>query len=193
MLTREDDLDGERVEHADLTGQDASGARLLECSFTDCVLDDVRLDGARVLDTSFVRGRATSLSTSRATLRDVECAEVRWGAWQAGGAQVQRLRIVGGRIDLVLLRGADVRDLELVDCRLGELDLTDAGVQRVRTRNARIDRLTLTHARCSGVDLTGAELTQVDGLDGLRGVSVSIGQAVQLAQALAEHCGARVV
>ena len=46
-------VDAEDLDGADLTGVQAGDARVLECSFTGCVLDEVSLRRARLVDTTF--------------------------------------------------------------------------------------------------------------------------------------------
>jgi len=79
-LTPGADLDGVVLEDADLTRQDGSHARLLDCALTGCVLDDVLLAYARVLDTTFTDVRANRLDGHDSTWRDVTWTRGRVGA-----------------------------------------------------------------------------------------------------------------
>ena len=79
-------LDGETVDGADLTGTRAGNARLMECTFTSCVLDDVSLRRSRLVDCSFTAVRSTALDLADAELLDVAWDGCRLGAVQAFGA-----------------------------------------------------------------------------------------------------------
>ncbi len=188
-LEREGYYDGLELDGLDLTGQDARDARFLECALHGCVLDDVKLGGAHLVDTSLVEVRASTLDAPRAEWRDVALTDCRLGAVRAFGGELLRVTITGGKIDYLNLRDASVRELRLVGVTIGDLDLAGVRARDVVVHDCRIRRLDVTGATLGDVDLRGADLAEIDGLVGLAGATISEEQLVALAPALATQLG----
>jgi uncharacterized protein YjbI with pentapeptide repeats len=186
-------LDGVELRGLDLSGQSGVDARLLESAVTDCVLDDVTLDGARIGDCLLTDVRSHTLSAVGSTWRDVALTGCRLGAVQLSGAELQRVRVTGGKVDYLNLRDARLTDVVLEGCVVGELDLVGATATRVTLDGCRVERLDVTRATLDRVDLRGADLSGLDGLAHLRGAVISGDQLLELAPALAAHLGVRVV
>lgn len=191
-LEREGYYDDLELDGLDLTGQDAREARFLDCALHGCVLDDVRLAGAHLVDTSLVEVRAATLDVPRAEWRDVSVTDCRLGAVRAFAGELLRVTITGGKIDYLNLRDATIRELRLVGVTIGDLDLAGARARDVVVQDCRVRRLDLTNARLTDVDLRGADLSEIDGLVGLAGATISEEQLVSLAPALAAQLGVLV-
>ena len=63
----------------------------------------------------------------------------------------------------------------------------------LRFERCRVAVLDVTRAALTRVDLRGAELSGLRGLASLRGATITSGQLLDLAPALAEHLGVTVV
>lgn len=171
---------------------DATGAALLECLITDARPDAVRLGSAR-LRCSLIEGLAApTVEAGGSTWVEVVAREMRAGVLDLHGAELARVSL-RGRIDYLTARGATLTHVDLTDCRIGELDLGGAKLRQVRLRGARIGRLVLTGAELQQVDLRGAELEALEGVAHLAGAVVDDVLLGQLAPALAEQLGIRVL
>ncbi|WP_136518121.1 pentapeptide repeat-containing protein [Cellulomonas telluris] len=192
-LVPDADLDALTFEGLDLSGRDASGARFLECELTGCRADGLRLDHARLLDTTWTAVQAGDVRAPGSAWRDVTLTDVRLGALGTSAAEVVRLRVVGGKVDYLDLRGATVDGLHLERVTLGDLDLSGATVRKLVVVDCDVRRLDTSDARLRDVDLRGARLTGgVDGVGGLAGATISGDQLLDLAPLLAAHLGLRV-
>lgn len=146
------------------------------------VLSDSRLEGLDVL----------ALTAPDAGWRDSEIASSRIGAMELYDANFRRMHFVGCKLGFVNLRGADLSDVAFTDCVIEELDLMRAAAKRISFSGCRIGRLELADSHLSDVDLRGAELADIGSPDGLRGVTVSADQLLDLAPILAARLGVRV-
>ncbi|MFE6410356.1 pentapeptide repeat-containing protein [Streptomyces sp. NPDC057837] len=192
-LEPDGDYDGLDFRERDLTGQDGSGARFMDCAVTDCALDGTRLRRARILDSVLggVRGVGTDLA--EATLRDVELTDTRLGGPQLHGAVLERVLIRGGKIDYLNLRTARLRDVVFEGCVLVEPDFGGARLERVEFVDCALKGADLHAATLVDVDLRGAASVEISrGLDRLAGAVISPAQLLDLAPALAAQWGIRV-
>ena len=182
-------LDGERLE-----GQDASEARFLDCTFVDCVLDDADLGHARLVDTQWRGVRAATLGMASATWQDGTLTDCRLGAVQAYGGRWTRVEVVGGKVDYLNLRDATLEHVRFTGVVIDELDLARVRALSLTFEDCRVRRLDVTGATLRDADVRGIrDLQHLDGIAGLAGATISTEQLVELAPALAEHLGLRVV
>ena len=183
--------DGLRYAGAELTG-DATGARFLECTLTDCAVDGVLFDRARLAGCLLTELRGSAWSLVDATLLDVVAVGGRFGAFTASGAQLTRVALEGVKVDFLDLRGATLVDVTLTGCTIGELDLSGADLRDVRLVDCTLGSLVLSGARNRAVDLRGAEVERLDGVADLRGCTISDRQLTGWAAGMAAQLGIRV-
>ena len=186
-LEIEGDYDRLAFRKVDLTAQDGDGAHFEDCVLIECTLDEVRLDHARILETTLTGSHATTLELLGATLRDVTFADCRIGALASPGSKWSQVSVRGGKLDYVNLRDAQLDNVKFEDCFIGELDLSGAIVTQLVIVGCRVGQLTLTHTKLKETDLRGAELASVTGLTGLAGATITNLQLHDLAPSLAAH------
>ncbi|MES2092307.1 MAG: hypothetical protein V4531_00635 [Actinomycetota bacterium] len=92
------------------------------------------------------------------------------------------MHVRGGKIDYLNLRTSTITDLDLGGCR----------GTRIALRDCRIGTLDLTRAVLRDVDLRSTSFSTVNGLDGLRGVTIDDYQLTLFAPLFAAHLGVSV-
>ncbi|MFJ9406448.1 pentapeptide repeat-containing protein [Streptomyces sp. NPDC101393] len=192
-LEPEGDYDGLEFADADWAGQDARGARFMDCAVRRCALDETVLSRSRIIDSvlSGVRGVGTDLSQS--SLRDVEVSGARLGGTQLHGAVLERVVVRGGKIDFPNLRKAKLRDVAFEGCVLVEADFSGAELERVTFEDCTLARADFSAARMKDVDLRGAAAVDIArGIDRLAGAVISASQLLDMAPAFAAQIGVRV-
>ncbi|WP_051338610.1 pentapeptide repeat-containing protein [Streptomyces flavidovirens] len=193
-LESEGDYDGLELRELDLAGQEARGARFMDCGLYGVALDETRLSRARVMDSVLhgVRGVGTDLA--EASLRDVEVIDARLGGVQLHGSSLERVLVRGGKIDYLNLRRARLKDVVFEGCVLVEPDFGGARLERVEFRDCVLRRADFSSVTMADVDLrTVAELDIARGVDRLAGSVISPSQLLELAPAFAAQIGVRVV
>jgi uncharacterized protein YjbI with pentapeptide repeats len=191
-LTPEEFYDDLEIADDDLSGQDASGARLSGCTLRSTRLDDATLRGARLDGCTLDRVAATTLDLSHGDWTDVTVTDPRWGGAQAFAADWRRVTLTGGKIDYLNLRDAVLAGVVLDGVTVGELDLSGVRATGLVLRDVVVRELVADRARLGDADLTGLDTTAlrgIRGLGGLRGARITDGQLVDLAPALAAHVG----
>ena len=191
VLHPEARLDGLEI-RGDASGGDATGARLVECRLVDVVADDARWASLRLVGCQVDGLRASEVGLSACVWREVAIEGGRVGALVAPGARLTRVRLRGVRVDYLNLRGAELVDVRLEDCEVGGLDLLGARVTRLDLPGSRVGAVTVREAALRDVDLSEGRLGPVDGVRNLSGATVSHGQLLDLAPALADSLGIRL-
>ncbi len=186
--------DYEAVEFVDcdFSGEDAADASFVECRMRRCLVDGLSLARARIAECWFEEVHGGRLDATGSACRDSVLSGVRLGALTASDATWSGVRIRGGKLNFVDLSASRLSHLTFESCEIGELDLTDADARTVGFVDCGVEILTVAGARLSNVDLSGARLTQLRGIDSLRGAVVSREQLNDLAPLLAEHLGLEV-
>lgn len=181
-----------RLEGADLSGRDLTGATFTECELVGVTAHTTRLQHSRLIETRIERLNAPVLDATGTTWRDVELSGSRLGALDIYDAEIRSTRLTGSKFDWINLRASTLEDVLFEDCTIEELDLAGATATRVAFVNCRVGSLALAHARLQDVDLRGLEVGGVSNLEGLSGATLDARQVTALAPALADHLGIRL-
>lgn len=168
------------------------GTTIDGCRFTGLELGSWTLRGARIVESVFDGVDVPVVSAARATLRDVEIRDCRFGSIEAYDGAWRGIRFTRCKLGFVNLRATELLDVAFVDCTIDEIDLLDATARRVAFAGSRIGALNVGGATLTDVDLRGADLREVVGMAGLRGATISSEQLQLMASALAEQAGLRV-
>lgn len=190
-LTTGAELDGIQVS-GDLRELRAPDVRAIESELVDAQADEAMLRGGSWAESRWLRVSATSIDLAASVFRDVVWDGCRFGAVTLAAGTVTRVLLRGCKVDYVNLRQATITDLTIERCTIGELDLGEARLSRVRVITSEVGSLMLSGSRSEQVDVSGAGLPRLEGLDGLRGITLSQEQAHDLAPALVRHLGGQV-
>jgi uncharacterized protein YjbI with pentapeptide repeats len=185
--------DGVRFSRADADGLELSGTDFAECEFEGASFNETQLRGATFRDCILAYVYAPVFTAARATLRDVEISNPRWGSAELYESGWTSVRIEGGKLDYVNLRGSRLTDVQISDCIINELDLGSVTGTRVALKNCTIGTLDLAGAKFKDFDLRGTDFRTISGLESLAGVVIDDYQLSLLAPLLAAHLGITVL
>jgi len=170
----------ERIECVDvvLRNPDVSGAELRDCTFRDTAFQHPNLATTTILGGSLTRvavdgGRLTGLQVAEADLRDV--------VWRGCGA------------DMATFRHTRLLHVTFEDCSLREADFSGMRGEFVRFIGCDLRGASFRHAELAGSALRRCRLDGIEGVEGLRGASLELGQIIDLAPALARAMGIGVL
>ncbi|WP_026533189.1 pentapeptide repeat-containing protein [Arthrobacter sp. H41] len=187
-----DTCEGEQYVRANLDDRDLTGVTFLECSLEAVSMNNAELRGARFRECTFTELFAPVFRASRSAWRDVVLDGTRWGSAELYDGVFESVRIDGGKLDFVNFRSSKLSDVVVSDCIIGELDLTGVTGSRIAFVRCRIDTLTLSDSRLRDVDLRTSDFRAINGMEGLRGVTIDEYQLSLLAPYLAESLGISV-
>lgn len=181
--------DGERYAHRDLTDHDLSGATFTECAFADLIAHGIQLRDARFADTVIDRLNAPVLRGVRSDFHDVTIDASRLGSAELYDSSWRSVHISNSKLGYLNLRNAILNDVLFTNCSIDELDLGGAQLTRVAFENTSISTLDIRNATLTHVDLRDVSLTTIEGLDNLRGATMSSDQIAALARVFADRAG----
>lgn len=146
--------------------------------FTDVWLRNAAWIGTELADTAW---------------QDVEFVDGAFSGVDAGGAVLRRVRFEGCKFDYVNFRSAKLRDVTFADCVVRNADFGDADLTSVTFPGTALTELALNRARMRKVDMRGAARIGIaEGIDGMRGVTITPLQLMDLAPTFAAALGISV-
>jgi uncharacterized protein YjbI with pentapeptide repeats len=184
--------EAERFTRAQLAGRNLVGATFRECEFLELDLNEAELRSARFVETRIRQLTVPILQAAHSSWRDVIIDESRIGSGELFDTNWKTVVFRACKLGYLNLRGAKVEDLVFENCTIDELDLQDARATRVAFVGCTVGRLDISRGQLADFDLRGADLRAIDGVDALRGVTISGEQLTEFAPFLASYVGLRV-
>jgi len=165
----------------------------VECAFVGSVAETLSTRHARLVTCVARDSNIMTWNARGTTWREATLAGGRVGSFDLSGASLDTVQFVGLRIGYLNLVDAELADVRFTDCVVETLDLPGASLERVSFRDCVVDELDLRHCRSHDLDLRGLAFSGLNGVDGLRGATVTEHQCLQLASVLATAAGIAVV
>lgn len=196
--TLEDLLGGGYVEVLRFSGLDrdlidVSDGRIEDCQVAESNIGEFSVRNSRFIQCEFVQLSAPIFETPGASLHDMRVLHSRFGSADMSETSIDSVIFEHCKFGWLNLRSSQLRDVIFRDCVFDEIDLKLAKVERIKFENCRIGILNVENSNLKAVDLRGAEISQIQGIQGLRGATISEFQLAALAQDFAEHLGIRVL
>lgn len=186
------ELEGLLLDHTDLAGAVAPDAHIVECVLRDVRLDGADLAAARLRDLDVRGGTWATADLSRAGLVRIRAAAVDLMGVTVAGGTLGDLHLTECRLDWAVLAGCVLRDVHLERCSLRDADLTGTRLERVRFEECDLSRVRLAGADMSGATLLGCVLDGIRDADRLRGVTMGWPASDGEIRALAAAAGVRL-
>ncbi|WP_430591883.1 pentapeptide repeat-containing protein [Humidisolicoccus flavus] len=175
---------GGEIADRDLTGLDVA-----DCRFSNVTMRDTSLRGATIVDSIIDRLDAPVFSAAGLSLRDVEISDSRIASAELTDASLRSVRFSGCKLGYVNLRGAVATDLLFSDCTIEELDIGGAKLNRVHFERTQLGTLETRGATLTDVDLRDLSIRKINGIEGLKGATMSPMQVSDMAETLASMIG----
>ena len=178
-----------RFQDVDVAGRDLAGSTFTECELVGWSANETSFRDARFADTRIDRLNAPVFVAPRVSMRDVVVENSRMGSLEIYDATLNSVVISHSKLDWTNLRASKVTDVLFRECAFAEIDLGGAVLERVAFENCTAEKIDLTGARLKHVDLRGLDVQAIDGLQGLKGATISSSQALLMIGAFAAHLG----
>jgi uncharacterized protein YjbI with pentapeptide repeats len=183
------------IDHALVDGADFAGA-------TRLIADGSRLDAVKLLGSALdkmeltdvvgIRLEAAALQTYKANLLRVSLSDCRLTGVEFAEARFEDCVLRNLKLDEAGFRFAHFKRVRFENCVLRQADFSGATFDHVTFTGCDLEGANFASANCQRMDMTTEDLTQVKGLIGLKGTTISTVQLMQLAPILAVELGFRV-
>jgi len=192
LFNTEDLIAGYHIQDTWLTSAD-----LQKKSFSELMLNKVDFTQVIVqrFDASDCDFRACNFTASK-------FPESSWHRVSIDGARCSGLQITNGvlknvdfkncKLEMVNFRFSHLENVGFEDCVINDVDFYDARLKNVEFVNCTINKVTFASARMMSVDISKSFVEGINGINSLRGVTMSYDQLMQLAPAFAAEAGIKI-
>jgi uncharacterized protein YjbI with pentapeptide repeats len=189
-LEREARYDSVRLDAREFEDVEAGGCLFLESAFCGVTFTGGSMRRSRFNDVWAQSVRWVGTQLAEANWLDVELVSGALAGVEMFSAQLRRVRFFGCKLDSVNLRDATLDEVVFSDCVLREVDFGGAGLRQVSFPGSSLDGVRFGKARMKAVDLRGADPLGIrDGIDALKGATISHAQLLDLAPMFAQAAG----
>ncbi|MBI1758912.1 MAG: pentapeptide repeat-containing protein [Actinobacteria bacterium] len=185
--------DGAHVDAATIEDVNAGTSRFLETAFSAVTFTRGSMRGARFNDVWLRAVRWAGTSLVETDWVDAELISTAIVGVEMHSSILRQVTFHGCKLDSVNLRGATITDVRFTDCQLRDVDLAGASLTNVSFPGSRLGPIRFAKAQMTNVDLTQATALEIDdGIDALRGATITQTQLYELAPWFAHSAGVTV-
>jgi uncharacterized protein YjbI with pentapeptide repeats len=189
-VTVELEIDGTLVRNQDLSSVTklyADGSRFEGVALTGALLDKCELT-----DVACAKLEAAALQAYKANLLRVSLSDCRLTGVEFAEACFEDCTFKNVKFDQAGFRFASFKRVRFENCMLQQADFSNAQLSHVVFVECSLNEANFVSANCSSTNITGEDLTNVKGILGLKGATISSEQLMQLAPLLAAELGFRI-
>jgi uncharacterized protein YjbI with pentapeptide repeats len=187
-----DDLVEVEIRECDLSGIDASHARLVRTQLHASPLTAARLRSIALVDVLVVDGEFSGADLHEASLLRVEFRNCRMTGVNLSETELRHVRFIGCKLDDANLRMARLDHVWFEDCSLVEADLGGASLAAVRMDRCELTALDVSQVVATSLDLRGSRFDSLRGASGLRAVRIGADQVMPFALGVFAETGVRI-
>lgn len=192
LFNTEDLISGFHIEDTWLTSDELEKKSFSELRLTKVDFSQVTVAKFDVTDCDL---RACNFTASK-------FPESSWHRVSIEGARCSGLQITNGilknvdfkncKLEMVNFRFSRLESVAFEDCVINDVDFYDAQLKNVEFVNCTINNVTFASARMVSVDISKSAVDGINGINSLRGVTMSYDQLMQLAPAFAAEAGIKI-
>lgn len=157
----------------DLSGSRLDHLRVLDGELSDCNLANVQSRAANATRTTIQTSRLTGLALPEATLRDITIRDC--------------------RVDLASFSFSRLARVTFEDCLLAQTDFLETHLESVRFHGCDLTRADFRGARLQHCEFRRSDLSDLQGIQSLRGAAMELGVIVEMAAVWASTLGIEVL
>ncbi len=180
------------LENRKVHGIDLGPTKRLEvesCTIINVQLAGTRFDKLQLGDTALRHIEAAGMHAPEATWLRVTLSDSRLTGADFGEALLEDCVFENVKLDESGFRFATLKRVRFSNCVLRNADFSGAKFAHVSFESCEFEGVNFDNATCTTVDLRDENLSEIKGVFGLKGATVSSEQLVQLAPLLAAEAG----
>jgi uncharacterized protein YjbI with pentapeptide repeats len=156
------------------------------------VVTGAALDTFELTDVACTKLEGAAVRAYKTNLLRVALADCRLTGAEFAEGNFEDCTFRNVKFDEAGFRFATFKRVRFENCILRQADFSNAKLSQVTFTGCDLEATNFVSASCTNVDITGEDFTQVKGVLGLKGATISTEQLMQLAPLLASELGFRV-
>jgi len=179
----------EGVDGSDVRGK---GVEIIESRFTKCTLSQAAIEKFQLRDCILDGCDLTAGSFPNASWHVIEILNSRCSGLQLQMGMLKNVLFKNCKLDLANLRFARLENVAFIDCVITDIDFYNAQLKNVAFTRSALEGVTFSGSTLKNVDLSGSPIVSINGIQSLKGASISQEQLMQLAPYFAREIGITV-
>jgi uncharacterized protein YjbI with pentapeptide repeats len=187
-----DDVEIDQTQIADTDFSDVTRLIATGSTFKQVLITGVNLDKCDCTDVEFGRLEAAGLRTYKARFQRVTFTDCRLTGADFAEAIFEDCVFKNVKLDEAGFRFAKFTRVRFEDCMLSATDFSSARFAQVMFTSCNLEGTNFDAAQCANTDISSEDITNVRGILGLKGATISPEQLVQIAPLLAAELGFQI-
>jgi len=192
LFNTEDLISGFHIEDtwptsAELEKKSFSELRLTKVDFTQVTVTKFDVTDCDFKACNFTASKFPESSWHRVSIDGARCSGL-----QVTNGMLKNVDFKNCKLEMVNFRFSRLENVAFEDCVINDVDFYDAQLKNVEFVNCTINNVTFASARMMSVDISKSAVDGINGINSLRGVTMSYDQLMQLAPAFAVEAGIKI-
>ena len=177
------------MEGAPVEGTEGRGGRIRFSLLRDLALGSTKLTGVTITDVVAERVDLTASDLNKARVSSVRFSDCRCLATNWAEAILADVTFERCTLEMSNFRFARLERVVFEGCDLKSADFANSMAAEVVFKSCTMEGADFREARLTTVDLRRSQVKGIKGMAGLRGATITVGQLLDLAPALAQEMG----
>jgi len=192
LFNSEDLISGFHIQETWLTSAELNKKSFSETRLTKVDFTQVNVPKFDVTDCDFKVCNFTASKFPESSWHRVSIDGARCSGLQITNGLLKNVDFRNCKLEMVNFRFSRLENVAFEDCVINDVDFYDAQLKNVEFVNCTINKVTFASARMMSVDISKSSIEGINGVNSLRGVTMSYDQLMQIAPAFALEAGIKI-
>ncbi len=192
LFENEDSVTGYKIENVTLTSEHLKDTSISESLFNKVEFVSLNVNKLDVSDCEFRNCNFTASNFPESSWHRISIVGARCSGMQITNAVLKNITYTNSKIEIANFRFSRIENVVFEECMIDDVDFYEAQLKNVEFVNCTISKITFSGARMMNVDISKSFVKSINGIQSLRGVTISYDQLMQLAPSFAAEAGIKV-
>ena len=164
-----------------------SNSLVTKTDFSTAVMFGFDIHNCQIVGSNF-----TGSKFEESNWRTVHISDSRCSGLQVQNSMFKNVTFAGSKLDLVNFRFVKMENVIFDNCILDDADFYGATLKNIDFVNCRITKINFGAAKIKNVDLSESTIEELQGVNSIRGITISYDQLIQLAPYFAAEAGIKI-
>jgi uncharacterized protein YjbI with pentapeptide repeats len=192
LFASEDSIVGVHIEDTWLTSDELGKKSIAESLMTKAVFSELNVTRFDIHDCEFKGCTFTAAKFPESTWNRISISGTRCSGLQITNGIIKNVEFKNSKLEIVNFRFSQLENVYFEGCALDDVDFYEARLKNVEFVNCTINKVTFAKAKMVNVDISQSAVEGINGINSLRGVTMSHDQLLQLAPEFAAEAGIKI-